>query len=177
MGSRKKATDRRSRAGTTTRAALWHLRKDGSKVFIQGVVRSLGRLGFAKIGQDITERRASETALRESEERLRQFGEASQNVLWLRDARTLQWSYLTPAFETIYGLSREEVLAGDNYRSWLELIVPEDRPIAEDAVRRVRLGERVTFDCRIRRPVDGRRVAFVSPNRHWGDYRPCRSSR
>ncbi|RYF21830.1 MAG: PAS domain S-box protein [Oxalobacteraceae bacterium] len=107
------------------------------------------------VGFTVSDRQKADWGLRESEERLRQFGEASQNVLWLRDAGTLQWSYLTPAFETIYGLSREEVLAGDNYRSWLELIVPEDRPIAEDAVQRVRRGERVTFDYRIRRPVDG----------------------
>lgn len=112
-------------------------------------------IGAHMVGFAVSDRQKAEWGLRESEERLRQFGEASQNVLWLRDARTLQWSYLTPAFETIYGLRREEVLAGDNYRSWLELIVPEDRPIAEDAVWRVRRGERVTFDCRIRRPVDG----------------------
>ena len=30
-------------------------------------------------------------------------GELSQDVLWIRDAETLQWIYLTPAFETIYG--------------------------------------------------------------------------
>lgn len=74
---------------------------------------------------DVTARRQTEKALRASEERLRQFGEASQDVLWIRDAGTLQWEYLTPAFETIYGLSREEALTGDTYRSWLDLILPE----------------------------------------------------
>ena len=34
---------------------------------------------------------------------MRQFGEASQDVLWIRDAEKLQWNYLTPAFEAIYG--------------------------------------------------------------------------
>lgn len=42
----------------------WHLRKDGSRVFIEGSVRTLrdpnGTLsGFIKIGQDVTERRAA----------------------------------------------------------------------------------------------------------------------
>jgi PAS domain S-box-containing protein len=54
----------------------WHLRKDGSRVFIEGAVRALhgpdgGLVGFLKIGQDVTARRATEEALRESESRLR----------------------------------------------------------------------------------------------------------
>lgn len=133
----------------------WHLRKDGSRVFIQGVVRSLGPRGFAKIGQDITERKASETALQKSEDRLRQFGEASQDILWLRDAATLQWQYLTPAFEEIYGLSRAEALEGNNYRNWLDLILPEDREHAAASIARVGAGEHLTFEYRIVRPVDG----------------------
>ena len=101
------------------------------------------------------ERARAEAALRESEERLRQFGDASQDILWSRDAATLQWQYLTPAFETIYGLKREEALSGNNYRGWLELIVPEDRKLATAMISRVRAGEHVTFDYRIRRPLDG----------------------
>lgn len=104
---------------------------------------------------DISERARMEAALRESEERLRQFGEASQDILWIRDAETLQWSYLTPAFEAIYGIDREAALRGDNLIGWLELIVPEDREWAADNFARVRNGERVTFEYRIRRPSDG----------------------
>lgn len=104
---------------------------------------------------DITEQKTVQESLRRSEERLRQFGEASQDVLWIRDAEHLQWTYLTPAFETIYGLSREEALHGDNFRSWKELIVPEDRAAAIDAIERVKAGQHVSFDYRIRRPADG----------------------
>lgn len=138
----------------------WHQRKDGTRVFLDGQTIALkdraGSLrGYLKIGQDVTERVRTEAALRESEERLRQFGEASHDILWMRDARTLQWQYLTPAFEAVYGMSREAVLRGDNFRTWLDLILPEDREAAKQATERVRGGEQVTFDYRIRRPADG----------------------
>ena len=64
----------------------WHLRKDGARVFIEGSTRTLRRpdgsvQGFLKIGQDVTERRRAEEALRASERRL-----ADE----LSDAKTLQ---------------------------------------------------------------------------------------
>jgi two-component system CheB/CheR fusion protein len=104
---------------------------------------------------DISDRARAELALRASEDRLRQFGEATQDILWIRYADTFQWSYLTPAFETIYGLDRESALRGDNLEGWLELIVPEDRELAAGNLRRVLNGEWVTFEYRIQRPSDG----------------------
>lgn len=52
----------------------WHIRKDGRRVFIEGSTRALRDpngvlLGFLKIGQDVTERRAAEAALQENEKR------------------------------------------------------------------------------------------------------------
>lgn len=144
------------------------------------VIRADGSLGwtlsravpiFAKNGEiqewlgtarDITVAKAAtqrqtnaDAALYQSEERLRQFGEASPDVLWIRDAKTLQWEYLTPAFETVYGLTREQALSGDNLSSWTALILPEDRAHALTNIERVARGERLTFEYRIRRPVDG----------------------
>ena len=138
----------------------WHMRKDGSRVFIEGSTRPLsgpgGELrGFVKIGQDVTERRRTEEALRESEERFRQFGEASSDALWIRDAGTLQWEYLSPAFEAIYGMRLEDALAADNLRTWADLIVEEDRGRALACIARVRGGERVRFEYRVRRPDGG----------------------
>ncbi|WP_246091576.1 chemotaxis protein CheB [Aliirhizobium smilacinae] len=104
---------------------------------------------------DVSERARVEAALRQTQDRLRQFGEASQDILWIRDAETFQWSYLTPAFEEIYGLDREAALRGDNMIGWLELIVPEDRDVAAENLQRVRNGEWVTFEYRIQRPEDG----------------------
>lgn len=57
-------------------------------------------------GSWLRSRARVELGLQDSEKRLRQFGEASSDVLWIRHAETLRWTYLTPAFETIYGLER-----------------------------------------------------------------------
>jgi len=117
----------------------------------------------AVVFHDVTERRNAESAERagaeaaphESAEQFRQFGDASCDVLWIRDASTLQWEYLSPAFETIYGEAREDVLKGDNLASWADLVVSEDRQKALANIGRVRSGEHVTFEYRIQRPSDG----------------------
>src|SRR5262249_20651720 len=101
------------------------------------------------------ERVGTEAALRESVERLRQVGDASSDVLWIRDAETLQWEDLTAAFEAIYGIPREQARSGDNRVQWGSLIVAEDREHALRSIARVRDGERVSFEFRIRRPGDG----------------------
>ena len=104
------------------------------------------------VNQDVTEERRTQEAQRTTEERLQQFSRASSDVLWIRNVETLQWEYLSPAFDHIYGLTRQDALKNDNYRSWLSFIVPEDREAASSAIERVAAGERVAFEYRIRRP-------------------------
>ncbi len=135
----------------------WHARKDGRRVFIEGkVVPLAGRAGrpqgFLKIGQDVTERRRAERALRQSEERFSRFADASSDVLWIRDAATLRFDYVSPAFEAIYGLPMQEATAGNNFRRWLKLVHPQDRKSALDGIRAVRAGLRATHEFRICRP-------------------------
>lgn len=134
----------------------WHMRKDGARVFIDGVARPLSGpdgtvIGFVKVGQDVTERRATQEALRESEARFRQFGDASGDVLWIRNAETLEWEYVSPAFEEVYGHPITSIQGSSNVRRWAELIVPEDREIALDHLRQVRDGEHVVSAFRILR--------------------------
>ena len=105
---------------------------------------------------DIHAQRTAMDALRESEERFRQFAEASSDVVWIRDARTLAMEYVNPAFETIYGADRVAVLDDSDPEHWAELIHPEDRAAALEAIRRVIEGEARTHEFRIVRPADGR---------------------
>lgn len=104
---------------------------------------------------DISDRKRQEDALRESEERFRRFGDASRDVLWIRDAGSMQWQYLTRAYEDIYGIDRAQAVTGNDYRDWLALVMPQDRPVATRALRRVRAGEHATFEFRVKRHLDG----------------------
>ena len=131
------------------------LRADGRYRWLRISGNRVGENRFVGASIDVTDLLEAQRGSQESEERLRQFGEASQDVLWIRDAATFQWEYLTPAFETIYGLDREAALSGDNMAGWLELIIPEDRERASESLERVRAGAWVTFEYRIRRPADG----------------------
>lgn len=104
---------------------------------------------------DITERRDAEAALLESDQRFRQFADAASDLLWIRDARTLRWEFLSSSFQQLYGLSLDEALSGDALKAWNDLVVPADRDATMAALRKVADGEQVTFEHRVQRPDTG----------------------
>ncbi|MBP1804383.1 PAS domain-containing protein [Rubellimicrobium aerolatum] len=74
----------------------WHMRKDGSRVFIEGIVRPLtgpdgAVTGYVKVGQDVTERRAAVQALHESEARFRNMADHAQVMMWVADDAREAW--------------------------------------------------------------------------------------
>ncbi len=97
-------------------------------------------------------RARTEAALRESEERFRQFGENSTDTLWIINAETLAFEYLSPAFETLWGEPRERML--QDVGRWRELVHPEDRERASHAWPSALAGERINVEYRIVR-ADG----------------------
>jgi PAS domain S-box-containing protein len=101
------------------------------------------------------ERAKAEEALNASEERFREFAAASSDILWIRDAHTMQFNFVSSAFSEVYGAPMQEAVGGNDLKRWAKLIEPEDRAGVFDALRRVRKGDRVMLEFRIRRPSDG----------------------
>ncbi|WP_165820157.1 PAS domain S-box protein [Microvirga sp. KLBC 81] len=94
-------------------------------------------------------RARAETALRESEERFRQFAEHSTDVLWIMNAETQQMEYVSPAFERVWGWSAD---AFRHRSQWAETVHPEDRERALQTSERILRGETVVQEYRIVRP-------------------------
>ncbi len=132
----------------------WHLRKDGSRVFIEGSTRALrdhdGTLtGFLKIGQDVTERRRVEQELRGSEERFRALVGATADVVYR----------MSPDWNEMRQLDGNGFLSDTASPSgtWLDQYIhPDDRPHVQAAIAEaIRTRSHFELEHRVRR-ADGR---------------------
>ena len=74
---------------------------------------------------DVTERRRTEKALRESEERFQYMADNIQEIIWTMNAETKEVAYVNRAYTTITGHSIESLY--NNPSSYRELIHPQDR--------------------------------------------------
>jgi PAS domain S-box-containing protein len=101
----------------------------------------------------IMQRARSDDRLRASEQRFQQFANASSDVLWIRNAEDLSMEFVSPSFQTTYGVALAEVM-GD-IRRWAARIVPDDRHAALAALKQVRNGKAVVHEFRIQRASDG----------------------
>ena len=147
----------RPRAWTAAEVAL--LRDTGERLWttiqrarVDAALREREALLAAELASDLIERLRVSDQLRASEERFRQFGDASSDLLWIRNARTRQLEYLSPAFETLFGQSVAEALAETGPGSWRQKILPAEQAHVLACLERIYAGERVRYECRIRRP-------------------------
>ncbi len=100
--------------------------------------------------QDITERKQSEVALRESESRFTELVTTIPEVFFISDANLKGTIYVSPAYETIWGRSCESLI--DVPTSWLEAVHEEDRARVLAGLERVNLEGSVEHEFRIVRP-------------------------
>ncbi len=129
----------RELCGDATQYEMEAVRKDGTRfaVEVRGVpLQYRGRPHVFVIARDITERKRAEEAVRASEEQYRAVFNASADalVLWNSELRRID---VNPAYEQLYGYSREEVLDSD-YPAHLPVEYVERR---RDLVRRTLAGE------------------------------------
>ena len=110
-------------------------RADGSTAVLDAVVQS--RLDDPLIGgviatlRDVTDRERAVEALRRSEELYRLLTETMQDVVWILDAETLRFRYVSPSVERLRGFTPAEVLAVPVD----EAVTPEARPALRDQLR------------------------------------------
>ncbi len=107
-------------------------------------------LGHVGLSPDITERKEAEQALRSSEEKFRQLAENIREVFWIMPPETDQIPYVSPAYEQVWGRTRESLY--QNPFSWVESIHPDDRERAHLLLARQMEGEPVLREYRIRTP-------------------------
>ncbi|MCB4824973.1 PAS domain S-box protein [Roseicella aerolata] len=110
-------------------------------------------LGGVNVLVDLTERKAAEAALAESEARLHLALEAGRHAFWELDIAT--GAVLRASFhDAIFGYGTP--LPEWSYAAFLDHVLPEDRPLVERAYAAA--AERETseqIECRIRRAGDG----------------------
>lgn len=75
--------------------------------------------------RDISEQKAQEAALRESETRFRQIAENLREVFWISDPAKQHMEYISPAYESVWGRSIESL--HDDPLSFIRAIHPDDR--------------------------------------------------
>ena len=75
--------------------------------------------------RDITERKQTEIALRERDEKFHQLADNITDAFWIRSADMTKVHYISPAFERIWGRSPESLYG--NPQLWADYIFPEDR--------------------------------------------------
>ena len=114
------------------------LTKNGQKIphLLTGAKIVYDGMDFlAGVGLDITEDKQVKNALKESEERFRQITDNINEVFWLFDWQEQRVLYVSPAYELIWGRSREALY--ENYGEWGGSIHPEDVPHAQETFNRI----------------------------------------
>jgi PAS domain S-box-containing protein len=102
------------------RTVVWI--RDAARVVQDAAGRALCLQGVAF---DVTDRKQTEAALQESEARLLQIVENIHEVFWMTDPTVTQMLYVSPAYEELWGRSRESFY--QEPRSFMAAVHPDDR--------------------------------------------------
>jgi PAS domain S-box-containing protein len=94
-----------------------------------------------------------EAAVKESNARFHQIAENIQAVIWWEDPETGQFLYVNPAYEKIWGYTRQSLY--EKPLSWMDAVHPDDRDRVNQMMAQYLAGEPTDTEYRILRP-DGK---------------------
>jgi PAS domain S-box-containing protein len=100
--------------------------------------------------RDVTEQKRAREALSQSEELFRQLAENVHEVMWVRNYATHKIEYVNPAYETVWGRSRESLY--EQPETFTDAIYPHDAEILREALRQQYEGTYLNVQVRVLRP-------------------------
>ena len=121
--------------------------RDGRVIDISWAMLHLSDGTGIGIGQDVTQRKRAQEALRESEERFRQLAENIHDLFWIKTPDFKRVLYLSPIYKSMSGQSPEDRYRDEDSRPFLNRIIPEDRPRMAEIIQR---GAEEKFDVEFR---------------------------
>ncbi|MDZ8108626.1 MAG: PAS domain S-box protein [Nostoc sp. DedQUE12a] len=116
--------------------------EEGEIVEIQGVGRDITEQQAA-----LRDRQIAEEALRQSEEKFRNFAENTEAVIWIASAKSLQPFYISPAYEKIWGRSCENLFEQSEF--WIDTVHPDDRDLANKFIEQLLNNQSASAEYRI----------------------------
>ncbi|HEU5126052.1 MAG TPA: CHASE domain-containing protein [Verrucomicrobiae bacterium] len=138
----------------------WHQRKDGSRLFVSGVVRPMddefgNRVGFIKVARDITDRLMAQEQIRKEKEFSETIINSLPGVFYLFDEHG-NWLRWNENLEKVTGYSGEEMR---KHLPW-DFVDPQDRPRVDAGLRQVMESGSSSLDAEIV-TRDGRRIPHL----------------
>ncbi len=130
--------------------------KDGSELWVElsitPVANASGEyIHFIGIQRDITERKRTEEALRQSEEKYRFLTEATPQFVWIAQPDG-QLNYCNQYWYDYSGLTQEQTLGS----GWASVLHPDDRKrTLEQSNRAQEVGDSYEIEYRVKRSTDG----------------------
>jgi len=111
---------------------------------------------------DITERKKTEAEILKSKMQFQNLVENIPGVYWVTDLETYETLYISPSYETIWGLTCEGLYR--NPADFINAVHPDDKPFLEEAHKNIAATKKASSSFRIIRPDGSIRWILANTN-------------